>query len=141
LNPIFIRGPHLPGVKEGEAMARCDEGYLCEVCGSDVEVITDSDLYLRYILGEVPLELLHRLPERHVRCNPALSQYIVDETFVPVICDGPFAKTEMDANYRHSEETRVTTAWRRLQAIPTLGLHIAEYPLNITPITSQETSS
>ena len=38
-------------------MARCDEGYRCEVCGKDVEAVTDSDLYLRYILGEVPLDM------------------------------------------------------------------------------------
>ena len=38
-------------------MARCDEGYRCEVCGRDVEAVTDSDLYLRYVLGEVPLEM------------------------------------------------------------------------------------
>ena len=58
-------------------MAKCDEGYRCEVCGRDVEVITESDLYLRFILGEVPLELLHRLSERHLRCNPAAPpQYI-----------------------------------------------------------------
>jgi hypothetical protein len=35
-------------------VAKCDEGYRCEVCGLDVEVIVDSDLYLRYVLGEVP---------------------------------------------------------------------------------------
>ena len=48
-------------------MARCEQGYLCEVCGRDVEEITDSDLYLRYILGEVPLYQLHQLRERHVQ--------------------------------------------------------------------------
>ena len=41
-------------------MAKCDEGYRCEVCGQDVEAITESDLYLRFVLGEVPLEMLHR---------------------------------------------------------------------------------
>ena len=35
-------------------MARCDQGYLCEVCGAEVEEITESDLYLAYVLGEVP---------------------------------------------------------------------------------------
>jgi hypothetical protein len=114
-------------------MARCDEGYLCEVCGRDVAAITDSDLYLRYVLGEVPLELLHRLPERHVRCNPALAQYIVDERFEPVACDGPFAKAGLDPEYVAAEESRVTRAWRRLQELPTRGLTIAEYPLAVTP--------
>ncbi|MBO0697857.1 MAG: hypothetical protein J2P46_05660, partial [Zavarzinella sp.] len=97
-------------------MARCDEGYRCEVCGRDVEGITESDLYLRYVLGEVPLEMLHRLPERHIRCNPALAQYIVDSGFPPVMCEGPFAKSNFDPEYVRSEEIRVTRGWRRLQA-------------------------
>ena len=37
-------------------MARCEQGYLCDVCGQDVGEITESDLYLRYLLGEVPPE-------------------------------------------------------------------------------------
>ena len=60
----------------GVRMAKCEQGYLCEVCGADVEDLTGSDLYLRYVLGEVDPERLHRLPERHVRCNPALAQYM-----------------------------------------------------------------
>ena len=114
-------------------MARCEQGYLCDICGRDVEEITDSDLYLRYVLGEAPLELLHRLSERHVRCNPALAQYINDARFEPVICDGPFAKAGLDPEFVAAEEARVTRAWRRLQEIPTLGLTIAEYPLSVTP--------
>jgi hypothetical protein len=114
-------------------MAKCDEGYRCEVCGRDVESITDSDLYLRYVLGEVPLELLHRLPERHIRCNPALAQYISDDAFTPVVCDGPFAKVGLDPEFVREEERRVTRAWRRLQAIPALGLTVPEYPLSVTP--------
>ena len=62
-------------------MTRCEEGYLCEVCGQDVAAITESDLYLRYVLGEVPPERLHTLRERHIRCNPALAQFIVDPAF------------------------------------------------------------
>jgi hypothetical protein len=114
-------------------MARCDEGYRCEVCGADVEAVTESDLYLRYILGEVPLDLLHRLPERHIRCNPALAQYIVDAGFEPVVYEGPFAKLLLDPSFVASEEARVTRGWRRLQAIPRLGLTIPEYPLAVTP--------
>jgi hypothetical protein len=114
-------------------MARCDEGYRCEVCGSDVEAIVDSDLYLRYVLGEVPLEQLHLLPERHIRCNPALAQYIAAAEFPAVACPGPFSKAELDAAYVTIEEQRVSRAWRRLQALPTLGLSLAEYPLTISP--------
>lgn len=114
-------------------MARCDEGYRCEVCGRDVEAITDSDLYLRYVLGEVPLELLHRLPERHVRCNPALAQHITADGFEPVACDGPFDKRQLDPDHAAAEDHRVTRGWRRLQALPTLRLTLAEYPLSVTP--------
>lgn len=115
-------------------MAKCDEGYRCEVCGRDVEAIAESDLYLRYVLGEVPLELLHRLPERHIRCNPALAQYIADAGFEPVVCIGPFDKSELDAAFVVEEEQRVTRGWRRLQAIPRLGLTVPEYPLSVTPL-------
>jgi hypothetical protein len=114
-------------------MAKCDEGYRCEVCGRDVEAVTESDLYLRFVLGEVPLEMLHRLAERHIRCNPALAQYIVHPDFAPVMCEGPFAKSQMDAAFVAAEERRVTCAYRRLLAIPTLGLTVPEYPLNVTP--------
>jgi hypothetical protein len=110
-------------------MARCEQGYLCEVCGLDVGEITDSDLYLRYVLGEVPPEQLHLLRERHVRCNPALAQYIVDPNFAPVRCDGVFAKEAMDPAFVAEEEARVTRGWRRLQELPTLGVPIVEYPL------------
>jgi hypothetical protein len=110
-------------------MARCDQGYLCEVCGQDVEGIPDSDLYLRYVLGEVPIFQLHQVPERHVRCNTALAQYVVDPAFEPIVCDGPFDKRQLDAAYVAEEEARVTRGWRRLQAIPTLGIGLDEYPL------------
>ena len=114
-------------------MAKCDEGYRCEVCGRDVEVVTESDLYLRFVLGEVPLEMLHRLPERHLRCNPALAQYIVHPSFEPVVCDGPFSKVALDPEFVAAEERRVSRAYRRLLAIPTLGLSVPEYPLAVTP--------
>jgi hypothetical protein len=110
-------------------MARCDEGYPCAVCGRDVEAVVESDLYLRYILGDVPLERLHLEKERHISCNPELAQYIVDAEFDAVRCDGPFAKRELDSAFVTAEEARVTRAWRRLQEIPRLGLSIPEYPL------------
>ncbi len=110
-------------------MARCEQGYLCEVCTQDVEAITDSDLYLRYVLGEVLPEQLHLLRERHVRCNPALAQFIKAAEFEPVLCPGPFAKEHLDATFVAEEEARVTRGWRRLQELPELGLTIEEYPL------------
>ena len=110
-------------------MAKCDEGYRCEVCGRDVEAIPESDLYLRYVLGEVPPEQLHLLPERHICCNPATAQYVVDAAFPPVRCEGVFAKEQMDREFVAAEEARVTRAWRRLQELPRLGIPIIEYPL------------
>lgn len=121
-------------------MARCDEGYRCEVCGADVEAIVDSDLYLRYVLGEVPLERLHLLPERHIRCNPALAQYIADPNFTPVSCEGPFDKAELDRSFVVEEEERISRGWRRLQTLPTLGLTLAEYPLAVSPDAGPETA-
>ena len=110
-------------------MAKCEQGYLCDICGQDVAEITDSDLYLRYVLGEVPPEMLHRLPERHIRCNRSLAQYIIDSAFEPVPCEGPFAKANLDAAYVAEQEARVTRGWRRLQELPRLGIPIIEYPL------------
>ena len=110
-------------------MAVCDEGYLCDVCGQDVEAITESDLYLRYVLGEVHPLTLPNQRERHIRCHPALAQYIVDATFPPVNCEGMFAKETLDPEYVKAEEERVTRGWRRLQEIPRLRIPITEYPL------------
>jgi hypothetical protein len=110
-------------------MVACEHGYLCDVCGKDVEAITESDLYLRYVLGEVsPLEL-PTLRERHIRCNSATAQFIVDPRFSPVYCEGVFAKEHLDAQYAAEQEALVTRAWQRLQEIPNMGIPITEYPL------------
>jgi hypothetical protein len=108
---------------------RCEQGYLCDVCGRDVEQIIDSDLYLRYILGEVSPLALPNMPERHIRCNPAMAQYIVDAAFPPVRCESAFTKEQLDPAFVAAEEARVTRGWRRLQEIPALGIPITEYPL------------
>lgn len=110
-------------------MAACDQGYLCDVCGEDVSAITESDLYLRYVLGEVSPLTLTKQRERHIRCHPAMAQYIVDPAFEPVICDGVFAKALLDHDFVRQEEVRVSRGWRRLQEIPRLRLPITEYPL------------
>jgi hypothetical protein len=110
-------------------MARCEQGYRCDVCGQDVEEIVDSDLYLRYVLAEVPADQLLNSPERHIRCNPTTAQFIVDARFEPVRCGGPFGKDNLDAAFVRDEETRVTRAWRRLQDLPGLGVPIEDYPL------------
>jgi len=110
-------------------MARCDEGYRCDVCGLDVEGIPESDLYLRYVLGEVDPLNLTSAQERHIRCNSAVAQYIVDPTFPLVQCQSLFAKANLDPEFVRQEEERITRAWRRLQEIPTLGIPITEFPL------------
>lgn len=110
-------------------MVACELGYLCDVCGAEVEAITESDLYLRYVLGEIDPLLLGTTRERHIRCHPALAQFIVADGFEPVLCDGPFAKQHLDPAFVEAEEERVTRGWRRLQQLPTLRVSIAEYPL------------
>jgi hypothetical protein len=110
-------------------MARCERGYLCRVCGAEVEEIVDSDLYLRFVLGEVDPEKLHLLPECHIRCDAALAQYVVDERFEPVVCEGPFDKRTLDSVWVAEEEARVTRGWRRLQEVLALQIPLAEYPL------------
>lgn len=111
-------------------MAKCDQGYLCEVCGEPVPNITGSDLYLRYILGEIDSRALLSSPERHLRCNPTLAQFIVDAAFEPVTVDGPFAKEHLDPDEVRAREERVTRGWRRLQEVRKLGIPISEYPLD-----------
>jgi hypothetical protein len=110
-------------------MVACEQGYLCDVCGLDVEAITESDLYLRYVLGEISPLQLPTLRERHICCNPAVAQFIVDPAFEPIRHEGPFAKEALDAAYVADQERQVTRAWRRLQEIPRLGIPITEYPL------------
>ena len=111
-------------------MAQCELGYLCEVCGQEVEDVTESDLYLRYVLGEVDPEVLHVAPERHLRCNPSLSQFIVDEAFPPEVVEGYFGKAALDPAFVAEEEARVTRGYRRLKEIfLEEGLPITEYPL------------
>ncbi len=110
-------------------MANCEEGYLCDVCGGDVEELTDSDLYLRYVIGMVDPETLHTTRERHIRCNPVLAQFIVDDRFEPVVAEGNFDKRQLDPGYVWQREVLVTRGWRRLREIAGSDLPIVEYPL------------
>lgn len=110
-------------------MAKCDEGYLCDVCGSDVESLVDSDLYLRYVIGMLDPETLHTTRERHIRCNPVLAQFIVDDNFPPVAVDGEFDKRRLDAAHVRERETLVTRGYRRLKELAGLDLPIIDYPL------------
>ncbi len=112
-------------------MAKCDKGYLCKLCGNSVEEITDSDLYLRFLLNEVSAEVLHLEPDCHIRCNLERAQYIVDTTFAPIAeggIPGPFAKKHLDPIYVAEEEKRVTAAWLKLKTLVDSGQHIVDYP-------------
>ncbi|REJ65059.1 MAG: hypothetical protein DWQ31_19390 [Planctomycetota bacterium] len=110
-------------------MAKCDEGYLCEVCGHDVAAITESDLYLRYVIGMLDPEVLHTTPERHIRCNPALAQFIVADEFPAVVVEGDFDKRQLDARFVADREDLVTRGWRRLQKVADIEDAIINYPL------------
>lgn len=112
---------------------RCEQGYLCDVCGSDVAEITESSLYLRYIIGEIPVRELMSHPERHLRCDPYLTQFIVDPAFPAVTMTGPFAKEHLDREEARRLEDLTTRGWQRLQSVRDLGIPISDYPLEKMP--------
>src|SRR6476620_10311747 len=98
-------------------MAKCEEGYLCDVCGRDVANLIDSDLYLRYVIGMLDPEVLHTTKERHVRCNPVLAQFIVHEDFAPVAVEGDFDKRRLDSASVLDRETLVSRGYQRLREL------------------------
>jgi hypothetical protein len=108
-------------------MARCDRGYPCAVCGGEVEHLLESDLSLRYVLGEVDPEALPSAPDRHLRCNPALSQFIVHESFAGPVVAGLFGKAGLDPAFVAEEEVRVTAGYLRLVEIAGRGGSILEH--------------
>jgi len=111
-------------------MAKCEEGYNCDVCGQPVEDITSSDLYLRYVTGMLDPETLHTTTERHIRCNPALAQFIVDDKFEPVVVTGDFDKRQLDTQFTQQREQLVTQGWQRLHQIMQGEIEaVVDYPL------------
>jgi hypothetical protein len=110
-------------------MVKCEEGYLCSVCGGDVAELADSDLYLRFVAGMVDPEVLHTTPERHIRCNPVLAQFIVHPDFEPALVEGDFNKSLLDPAFRSGQESLLTRAWLRLRELRGQDLPIHEYPL------------
>ena len=114
-------------------MSRCDQGYLCRVCGDEVENITDSELYLRYVIGEIDPETLHLSAECHLRCAPSFAQFIDDPRFPPILeVDELFAKQSLDAGFVKGRESLVTRGYQRLWAIRQerrKPLTVVEYPL------------
>jgi hypothetical protein len=112
-------------------MAKCDEGYTCEVCGQDVESIIESDLYLRFVIGRLDPEVLHTSPERHLRCNPVLSQFIEDERFEPVVVEGAMSKANLDPQDAARQTELVSRGYRRLHEILAIpgDRDVTAYPL------------
>jgi hypothetical protein len=110
-------------------MARCEQGYLCDVCGDEVHDINESDLYLRFVVGAIDSTALLSATERHIRCNPVDAQFIVDPGFEPVVVEGPFAKQNLDPADVRRREDLLTRGWRRLQELQQLGIPVSEYPL------------
>jgi hypothetical protein len=99
-------------------MARCDQGYLCRICGDEVEQMIDSELYLRFVIGEIDAEVLHLSSECHLKCNPVLAQFIDDDRFdwVGLVPDG-FRYEQLDASYAAERRALVTAGYRRLWEI------------------------
>ncbi len=113
-------------------MARCDQGYLCRVCGREVEDIIDSELYLRFVIGEVDPETLHTEPECHLRCNPIVAQFISDERFEPFVeCKGVFSKKELDQAFVLDRSKLINRGYARLWEIMAseISLTVVEYPI------------
>jgi len=111
-------------------MAKCEEGYLCEVCGKDVAELWESDLYLRYVIGMLDPETLHTTKERHIRCNPVLAQFIVHPDFVPVQAGGDFDKRLLDPEFVQQRERLVTRGFERLKELAALNeVSLLDYPL------------
>ena len=98
-------------------MAKCDEGYRCEVCGADVTSIVDSDLYLRFVIGELDPETLHTSPERHLSCNPVLAQFIRCDGFERITVEGDFGAEALDVEFVENRIQLVTRGYLRLQEI------------------------
>lgn len=112
-------------------MARCDQGYLCDLCGEEVENIRESDLYLRFVIGEIPSKMLLAAPERHLRCNPITAQFIEHQDFEAVVVEGDFDKRLFDRDYADKRTELVTRGWLRLQELFELAqtVPLPDYPL------------
>jgi len=117
-------------------VAKCDEGYLCEVCGEEVEGIVESDLYLRFVIGEMDPERLHTSAERHIVCNPVLAQFITDDRFEQPAdakseIPAGFSLAELDAEYVATRRELVTRGYQRLHELAGCdeSLAIHQYPL------------
>jgi len=112
-------------------MAPCDQGYLCDVCGEEVTSIRESDLYLRFVTGQIKSRELLKAPERHLRCNPVAAQFINAPQFSSIRAEGPFSRDELDQEFVACQVDLHTRGWNRLQELAEIAqaTPIAEYPL------------
>lgn len=112
-------------------MAKCDEGYLCEVCDQAVEKLSDSGLYLQYVIGWIDPETLHTRRECHLRCLPVLAQFVDHDRFEAVIVDGEFDRRRMDPDFAAQRSELVSRGYRRLLELQKQrrNLTVHEYPL------------
>ena len=113
-------------------MARCDQGYLCAVCGEEVKRLIDSSLYLQYVLGWVATDQLQTTPDVHLRCNPGLAQFIDTQEFdPPVVCQGDFDRNRLDSTFTAQRTQLVTQGYLRLRQLQRdRDRPIDQYPLN-----------
>ncbi len=112
-------------------MAGCEQGYLCDVCGEEVVSIADSELYLRYVTGRLPVEALPGEPERHLLCSPVLAQFIAAAPFSDITVDGPFSRHRLDPATVAEQTELLTRGWKRLQELAESSepVSLADYPL------------
>jgi len=112
-------------------MAKCDQGYLCVVCGEEVKRLDQSELYLKFVLGMVDADRLNQLPERHLSCNPAIGQFILDKKFEGVLAEGLASTRELDPEFCRQQEEWFTKGYRRLEFLQKnrRGLTIDQYPI------------
>lgn len=102
-------------------MAKCEEGYLCEVCGGDVEHLRDSGLYLQFVIGWIDPETLHTRREVHIRCLPALAQFIDDPRFSPSVqITGEFSRSSLDTCFVAERAELITRGYQRLSELDTM---------------------
>ena len=111
-------------------MAKCDEGYRCDVCGDDVEQIRESSLYLRYVVGLLDPETLHTAAERHLSCDPLLAQFVVHDDFPRLEVEGDFDKRQLDEAFVQQRERLITRGWQRLCELEgQQDVSMLDYPL------------
>jgi hypothetical protein len=84
---------------------------------------------LSFVIGELDPELLHTTPERHIRCNQVVAQFIVHDDFPPIEVEGPFNKRQLDSAFVRQRERLVTRGYQRLRELQGKELPILEYPL------------